>query len=713
MSLILFLCSGLLLHSQDKDYEKQLSDILKMNSNTLKIDSLENFSRFVVFEDFNVGEKAAYHLIDLTRHNPKKQRAHLTAYNVLGLALYYTGKNDVALQVYDTLIKKAIRAKDTLMEAKGHGNFGLIYERLGNFKQAFSEYAFSLKCAEKLGLAGMKASAYGNLGNVSIRLEKYKESIPYFENAVKLFSEINNQKAVANQYNSMSQAYDGMNDRANQVTYLRKAEEIYRNIGEKRALGTVLINLAEIELSYFKNPKKATAVLEEALKLKRAANDENGVAIACINLTVQYANEGKFDKANEVLNEAQKITESQGDLFNLSNVIQKRAMLYRMTGDYKNAYDMYKEYVKLKDSILGEKTQKAFAEYKEMYEAEKKQAEIDKLQKAEQISRLEITKNEEQLKREKAQRFMIFGILLCVILVCIILIRAFIQKRNNANILQSKNELINAKNEALQHANTEIVNQKEIIEEKQKEILDSINYARKIQYALLAHESFLSKHLLEHFVLFKPKDIVSGDFYWATEHENKFYLAVCDSTGHGVPGAFMSLLNIGFLSEAIKEKNILQPNEVLNYVRARLIQNIGNDGQQDGMDSILLCYDKAESKISYAAANNEPVLIRNKELTLLPKDKMPVGKGERMESFTLHTVDVLKDDVLYLYTDGYADQFGGPKGKKFKYKTLNDLLLQNSSESLAAQGKLLGNALDTWKGSLEQVDDILVVGIKF
>ena len=212
--------------------------------------------------------------------------------------------------------------------------------------------------------------------------------------------------------------------------------------------------------------------------------------------------------------------------------------------------------------------------------------------------------------------------------------------------------------------------------------------------------------------MFKPKDIVSGDFYWATEHNNKFYLAVCDCTGHGVPGAFMSLLNIGFLNEAIKEKNIAGPGEIFNYVRKRLISSISGDGQQDGMDGILLCIDKTTNEITYSAANNEPVLISNNQILELPKDKMPVGKGEKIDSFKTHAIKLNAGDTLYLYTDGYADQFGGTKGKKFKYKALNELLFSIKDESMENQKELLNTTIEKWKGNLEQVDDILIVGIK-
>jgi len=258
----------------------------------------------------------------------------------------------------------------------------------------------------------------------------------------------------------------------------------------------------------------------------------------------------------------------------------------------------------------------------------------------------------------------------------------------------------------------EIQFQKHIIEEKQKEILDSINYAKRIQYTLLANKEFLKEQIKDHFVFFDPKDIVSGDFYWATKQDDKFYLAVCDSTGHGVPGAFMSLLNIGYLKEAINEKFIYKPNEVLNFVRQRLIDNISKEGQKDGFDGILICVDQKTKKLSYSAANNSPVLVSNKNYTELDADRMPVGKGEKEDLFTLREIDYKPGDTLYLYTDGYADQFGGPKGKKFKYKPLNELLVKISSEEPEIQEALLKNNFDEWRGDLEQVDDVLIIGIK-
>ncbi len=289
------------------------------------------------------------------------------------------------------------------------------------------------------------------------------------------------------------------------------------------------------------------------------------------------------------------------------------------------------------------------------------------------------------------------------------------QAEKEAKLNQSESKLLKEKEEEIERLkNFELKKAYEVIEQRNKDIHDSITYAKRIQDALLAHEDFLKDNLPDHFVYFDPKDIVSGDFYWASKKDNYFFLAVCDSTGHGVPGAFMSLLNIGFLTEAINEKGITEPNEVLNFVRQRLIDNISKEGQKDGFDGILIRLEctNSGSKITYAAANNVPVIIKNREFIELEADHMPVGMGESKEPFKLYTIEAKKGEMLYLYTDGYADQFGGPRGKKFKYKELNTLLQQIAHAPVAEQKNILTQTFSDWKGDLEQVDDVCVIGIR-
>jgi serine phosphatase RsbU (regulator of sigma subunit)/rhodanese-related sulfurtransferase len=251
-----------------------------------------------------------------------------------------------------------------------------------------------------------------------------------------------------------------------------------------------------------------------------------------------------------------------------------------------------------------------------------------------------------------------------------------------------------------------------VIRENSKEITDSIYYAKRIQNTLLANENLLRSNLTDHFILYKPKDIVSGDFYWAAARNNKFYLAACDSTGHGVPGAFMSLLNISLLNEAVNERNILSPDEICGHVRTKLIESVSQEGGQDGMDGVLVCLDADRKTLSFAAAHNAPILIRNNEVIEFEADKMPIGKGERTEDFKQQTVDVKAGDIFYLFTDGYTDQFGGPKGKKFKYKQMRALLQSICNQSLAEQKRILDAVVGNWKGQAEQTDDILVIGFK-
>ena len=261
-----------------------------------------------------------------------------------------------------------------------------------------------------------------------------------------------------------------------------------------------------------------------------------------------------------------------------------------------------------------------------------------------------------------------------------------------------------------------ILKQKDIIEEKQKEILDSIAYAKRIQFALLASDNLLKNNLPDHFVLFKPKDVVSGDFYWATPTPEGFIFITADCTGHGVPGAFMSLLNISKLSQTINENKITRPDLILNNIRTEIIRVLNVDGSEeskDGMDAVLCKLDLKNMKLQYAAANNSFYIIRNKQLLICKADKMPVGKGhDDSISFTFNEIELKNGDTIYTFTDGYADQFGGPKGKKFRYKQLEDILVSICDLPTKEQSAILSQKFEDWKGKLDQVDDVLIMGIK-
>jgi len=257
--------------------------------------------------------------------------------------------------------------------------------------------------------------------------------------------------------------------------------------------------------------------------------------------------------------------------------------------------------------------------------------------------------------------------------------------------------------------------------QRNKDIMDSIHYASRIQRALLTADSYIANQLPEYFILFKPRDIVSGDFYWANEMQvydtPRFLMCAGDCTGHGVPGAFMSLLNISTLNEATNVKGIHSPAAILDEIREHTIKALHQEGTgsstKDGMDCALCSFDFVNMKMEFACANNPLWMIRNNQLIEYKPDKMPVGKqNETNIPFTLQSVNLQKGDMIYMFSDGYADQFGGPRGKKFMYKQFQEVLLANVDKHANEQKDILEKTVKGWQGKLEQVDDILVVGIR-
>ena len=282
----------------------------------------------------------------------------------------------------------------------------------------------------------------------------------------------------------------------------------------------------------------------------------------------------------------------------------------------------------------------------------------------------------------------------------------------------------------LAESNKELEIKNEIIEEKNKDIRDSINYAQGIQQAILPDRDELQKVLPESFVLFQPKDIVSGDFYWFEIKKDSILIAAADCTGHGVPGALMSMIGNTFLHEIVNEKNISKASEILEILRERIIKTMKkrSDGAEskDGMDIALISLklkienlklENAEQKIpklEYAGAFNPLWIIRDKKLIEIKADKFPVGAhiSRSLENFTNNEIELQKGDAIYIFTDGYADQFGGPAGKKFKYKQLLELLLSIQDKGMEEQKNILNITIEKWKGALEQVDDICVIGVR-
>lgn len=259
--------------------------------------------------------------------------------------------------------------------------------------------------------------------------------------------------------------------------------------------------------------------------------------------------------------------------------------------------------------------------------------------------------------------------------------------------------------------------QREIIISKNKEIMADIRYASRIQQAILPSIEFINKNMDEYFILHQPKSHVGGDFYWASCLGKKKVIAVGDCTGHGLSGALMHMLGSVYLNEIISSGNFETASDILEQLREHIMRSLNQTGEvgetQDGLDIALCIIDCKDKKLQFAGANNPFYVIRNKELTEIKGDRMPVGIHINFDKpFTNHIVDLKSNDQIYLFSDGYADQFGGPRGKKFRYKQFKELLVNNSHKPMNIQKEILNNVHDKWRESLEQIDDILVFGIK-
>ena len=597
----------------------------------------------------------------------------------------------VRLSDPDEAIKIALQGKKLAEElnwkygiAKAFNTLGTTYKSRSEYPEALEQYQKALSIYEELNKKKEIATVLMNIGTVYRPLEEYNKALDYYKKALSIATEVGAKKLKGQLLGNMGVVYMAQEKVDEQIKVNQEALKIFKEIGDKQNEAWILGNTGdaysvkgEYQRAMLYQDSAITIFDELGILSYKAGSIENigNYYFVMAEKEKDPVLRTKYLKRSiEQFNTAREILEKIGDPDYLKNEYIALSKSHELLGDYENALSNYKRYTELKDSVLSKETKESVTKLETKRELELRDKEIVI----------------QQLKKRTERIYMFAGVLFLLVIIGFIAVGYRGQKKSK--------EVISL--------------QKQIVEEKQKEIVDSINYAKKIQYALLANHDLLKQHLSQHFVLFKPKDIVSGDFYWATATPDHFYLAVCDSTGHGVPGAFMSLLSISFLNEAINEKRITQPDKVFNFIRTRLIENISGEGQKDGFDGILICLDRKNSSMTYAAANNAPVLIRDEKLIKLEADRMPVGAGEKNADFRLFSVDLLKNDQLYLYTDGFSDQFGGPKGKKFMNKNLQALLMKNHTLDTQEQENALLSEFMRWKDGLEQVDDICLIGLK-
>jgi serine phosphatase RsbU (regulator of sigma subunit) len=324
-----------------------------------------------------------------------------------------------------------------------------------------------------------------------------------------------------------------------------------------------------------------------------------------------------------------------------------------------------------------------------------------------------------QLEAIEKQKLILGFVLLALILVCVLgyyIYRGY-EIKKEANIrLEEKNRTISLQKDEIEKQRDQVTVQRDLITYQNKHITDSIMYAKRIQTALIPSLELFSDKL-EHFVLYKPLAIVSGDFYWVSSQGSIQIIIAADCTGHGVPGAFMSMLGVSLLNEIVNEKHIIMPDLIIENLRRGVIKSLKQvpeeDSIKDGMDIAICIVDFDKNILWYAGANCPLYLVRGTELIFYRADKMPAAIHYRMDPFKMHKIDLQKGDAFYIFSDGFADQFGGPNQKKYMTNQLREALLAMAGEPMLKQGEKLNNIFEEWRGNNPQVDDVILIGVRY
>ncbi|HXB12070.1 MAG TPA: SpoIIE family protein phosphatase, partial [Bacteroidia bacterium] len=419
------------------------------------------------------------------------------------------------------------------------------------------------------------------------------------------------------------------------------------------------------------------------------------------NIANVYLKEKKLGQSKSYYDSALTLSKSIGKKDHIELDYKGMAAFDSTIGNYKIALEDYKYYIVYRDSLINETNTKKTVQTEMNFEFEQKQA----AEKAEQDKKDAIAEQERN-KQKAIRNSFIVGFILMLALAFFVF--------NGYRQKQKANIIITQQKEEVEKQKTLVESQKALVEEKNKDILDSITYAKRLQDAILPPLSLVKQYLPESFLLYKPKDIVAGDFYWMEKVGDNVLIAAADCTGHGVPGALVSVVCSNALNRTVKEFKITGTGKILDKVRELVLETFekSESNVQDGMDISLCCINVNSKEVQWSGAFNSLWYIQSGDMKELAADKQPIGKVDRPIPFNTHNLKLQKGDTIYLFTDGYADQFGGPKGKKFKYKQMQEELLAISQKPLAEQSIVLERKLEEWKGGLEQVDDILVIGIR-
>ena len=623
----------------------------------------------------------------------------LNYYNI-GISYRALSKISYSLDFMHKTLTLWKQSGNTVNIIRAYKSITELYQSVDELHLAESYAIKALQLAIETGERRQEASLYELLARISI--DSVKAAEEYYQKSLQIYEELDEQLQIARITHNVAERLHSDNSET-AIDLLRKSAAIYEKISpDNHQLFTVYNNLANRFQAENKNDS-VKYYKEKALSKAILSGNAQTMANAYYAAGRFYLDKGNVNRAEKDFRNAYEIALKNG-LYNIqSNALSGLSSVNYKQGNYKTAMEYLQKYLAINDSLSKEDNKMNLHQLTMQYEFNKETTEREEIVKA------QLERQQQANKYQKIIVAIISVALICAAILLIFIIFANKRAKRAYAILKVRNQ--------------EIVRQRDKIVSQNKEITDSIIYARRIQRAMLPLPKML-KNDLEMFILSRPRNIVSGDFYWMSKKEDKLIIAAADCTGHGVPGAFMSMLGIAFLNEIVGEENEVFANEILNKLREKVIHSLNQADRQkeekkytkDGMDIALCIIDYPRMFLQYAGAYNPLILIRNGELTEIKADRMPVGYSNEhgRKKFTNNLVSLSPNDCIYMFSDGFADQFGGSeeKDKKYSGKRLRSTLLDVCELPMKKQKKIMAKTYDEWKGDNEQIDDVLLVGIR-
>lgn len=589
---------------------------------------------------------------------------------------------DKAMSYYRQSLQVYTELGNSEGKASTMHNIAVIYYYKGEYDLSVSYNLEALRINERLGRKNKIGDGYTNVGNTYLAKGDLPKAENYYNKALEVYQEISSEGGIALSYANLSVIAIHHIQYERSIEYCKKAEPIFTKLGDLQLASHChnITGIANLELGRFDKAKEAFTM---ALELKEKLGDRAGSAAVYMNISDVLSREKKFNEAIEYAEKALRIDLEIDSRPEIGKGYKQLADIYERMSNHAKAYEYFKLYSAIKDTMVNEQNTKAIAEMEVRYGAERKQQEI------------------ELLTREKEKKqvviYAVSGGMAMTMILAFMVFSSYRQKRKANRLLESQNILIQSKN---------------------KDITDSINYARRIQEAMLPSSKRIKDLLPDSFIFYQPKDIISGDFYWCTEKEGSIYIAAADCTGHGVPGALMSMIGINFLDHIINRQHITDTSAILEHLHKSVINALNEDPSlrqsKDGMDIALVRINRAERTMQYSGAVRPLYYVKDNEIRIIKGDRFSIGGilDTDQDTFTSHSLTYTSPFSFYLSSDGYSDQFGGEHGKKFMARNFQQLLLNIHELTADEQKDIISSTINDWKRSLDQVDDMLVVGAK-